>query len=130
MYGVSETTREVAMPAQPERQDQSDYERMLHDLAQTAAELPNVELLAAVDVVLLDLEKRLLHYSRVGPEMVPMADEGLVLAVRAGARLRQAQSAVSHSAGHLQVVGVGTWRPKSTNPSWSDDARVVEDEGS
>lgn len=121
---------EVAVPAQPERQPQPDYERVLHNLAQTAAGLPNAELLAAVDVVLLELEKRLLRYARVGPEMVPMADEGLVLAVRAGGRLGQAQSAASHTAGHLQVVGVGTWSPQSTNPSWSDDARVVEDEES
>jgi hypothetical protein len=118
------------MQAQPDRQQQPDYERILHQLAQTAAELPNAELLAAVDVVLLDLEKRLLHYARVGAEMVPMADEGLVLAVRAGARLRQAQSAVSHAAGHLQLVGVGTWSPKSTNASWSDDARIVEEQES
>jgi hypothetical protein len=69
------------MPAQPEGQHQPDYERVLHHLAQTAAGLPNAELLAAVDIVLLDLEKRLLHYARVGPEMVPMADEGLVCSI-------------------------------------------------
>jgi hypothetical protein len=57
-----------------------------------------------------------------------MADEGLVLALRAGARLRQAQSAASHSAGHLQVVGVGDWSPSSTNPGWNDDRRVTGDD--
>jgi hypothetical protein len=58
-----------------------------------------------------------------------MADEGLVLAARAAARLRQAQSSASHAVGHLQHVGVGAWSPKSTNPAWHDDPRVVEEEG-
>jgi hypothetical protein len=87
--------------------------------------VPNAELLTALDLVLLELEKRLLHYARMGPELLDMADEGLVLAVRAGARLRQAESSASHAAGHLQVVGVGEWTPKSTGPSWSDDPRVT-----
>ena len=55
-----------------------------------------------------------------------MADEGLLLSVRAGARLRQAESAAGHTAGHLQVLGVGGWEPESTNPRWSDDPRVFE----
>ena len=95
------------------------------NLARDVAELPNDQLLTALDVVLLELERRLLHYSRVGTEMLPMADEGLVLASRTAARLRQAQSAASHASAHLQVVGVGEWRPRSTNPSWGDDPRVT-----
>jgi hypothetical protein len=89
--------------------------------------LPNSELLAALDAVLVEVERRLLHYARSGPELLEMADEGLVLATRTAARLRQAQSAAAHTAGHLQIVGVGGWQPRSTNPSWSDDARVTED---
>jgi hypothetical protein len=58
-----------------------------------------------------------------------MADEGLVLSVRSGARLRQAQSAAAHAASHLQVLGVGGWNPRSTNPGWSDDPRVTGHEG-
>jgi hypothetical protein len=48
-----------------------------------------------------------------------MADEGLVLAARAKARLGQSLSAAQHTEGHLQVVGVGEWRPTSTRPSWN-----------
>jgi hypothetical protein len=54
-----------------------------------------------------------------------MSEEGLVLAVRSAARLRQTQSAAAHTAGHLQVLGVGEWTPTSTNPGWSDDPRVT-----
>jgi hypothetical protein len=63
-----------------------------------------------------------------GGEMLAMADEGLGLAARSGARLNQAQSAASHTASHLQVVGFGEWSPRSTNPSWADDPRVAGDE--
>jgi hypothetical protein len=95
---------------------------------ETVAALPNPELLALLDRVLLELERRLLRYAQRGAEIQEMADEGLVLALRAGARLRQAQSAASHTAGHLQVVGVGDWSPSSTNPGWSDDRRVTGDD--
>ena len=101
-----------------------DPQAFVQELGKAIAELPNAELLAGLDIVLLELERRLLHYARVGPEMVVMADEGLVLASRAAARLRQAQSATSHAAGHLQIVGVGQWRPTTTSPSWADDPRV------
>ena len=82
-----------------------------------------------LDRVLLELERRLYRYAHVGAEIQEMADEGLVLAMRSSARLRQAQSASGHTAGHLQVVGVGGWRPGTTNPSWNDDPRVTGDEG-
>jgi hypothetical protein len=89
-------------------------------------EIPNPELLERLDLLLLELEQRLLRYARSGHEIQQMADEGLLLAVRAAARLAQAQSSAAHTAGHLQVVGVGTWSPTSTQPAWSDDARVTE----
>jgi hypothetical protein len=94
----------------------------------TLASLPNAELLGALDRVLLELERRLLRYARIGPELLEMANEGLVLAVRAGARLGQAQSSAVHAASHLQVVGIGEWTPSTTNPSWSDDPRITTDE--
>jgi hypothetical protein len=90
--------------------------------------LANHDLLMCLDMVLVELERRLLHYARVGGQALPMADEGLVLATRTAARLRQTQSATGHAAGHLQIVGVGDWRPSSTNPSWSDDPRVSGDD--
>jgi hypothetical protein len=99
----------------------------LVDLDRALAALPNGDLLAALDLVLLELEKRLLRYAQRGGEILEMADEGLLLAVRAGARLRQAASAAAHTEGHLQIVGVGEWSPGSTEPGWSDDARVFDD---
>lgn len=91
------------------------------------AETSNEELLAILDGVLLELERRLLRYARSGPEIMDMADEGLVLSVRAAARLRQAQSGAAHVTSHLQVLGVGGWTPRSTNPGWSDDPRVTDE---
>ena len=99
------------------------------DLNEALPELSNDELLTVLDVVLLEAERRLLRYAQQGPEIKDMADEGLVLAVRAGARLRQAQSATMHATGHLQVLGVGGWSPQSTNPGWDSDPRVTGDEG-
>ena len=57
------------------------------DYWRALADLDNAELLQALDLALLELEKRLYRYARVGPEFLQMADEGLVLAVRARARL-------------------------------------------
>ena len=89
-------------------------------------ELSNAELLARLDEVLLELERRLLRYSQTGHEILEMADEGLVLATRLAARLAQSQSAAVHAQGHLQVVGVGGWQPTSTRPAWNADPRVGE----
>ena len=87
-------------------------------------QLPNAELLGTLDVVLLELEKRLFRYSRIGTELVQIADEGLALTVRARARLTQALSAAQHAEAHLQVVGVGEWRPTSTKLTWNQDPRL------
>jgi hypothetical protein len=100
-------------------------EAPLPDFEKALASLPNAELLNALDLVLLELERRLLRYARTGHELLEMADEGLVLAVRAAARLGQAQSSAAHTAGHLQVVGIGEWSPTSTQPGWSDDPRAT-----
>jgi len=78
--------------------------------------LPNSELLASIDEVLVEVERRLLHYARTGPELLEMADEGLVWPRATAARLRQAQSAAAHTAGHLQIVGVGHWQPRTNQP--------------
>ena len=68
-----------------------------------------------------------MYRRRVGPELLEMANEGLVLAARANARLGQALSAAQHAQGHLQVVGVGHWRPTSTRPAWNAEPRLTED---
>jgi len=98
------------------------------DFGEALERLSNAELLTAVDSVLLEIERRLLRYARLGPELLEMAEEGLVLAVRTRARLAQTQSSAAHTAGHLQIVGVGDWNPQTTNPGWNDDPRVVDDE--
>ena len=102
-------------------------QRPADEVRHLVADIPNDELLAALDTVLLELERRLLRYARIGHEILEMADEGLVLAVRAGARLGQAQSSTTHAAGHLQVIGVGDWKPTSTRPGWGDDPRVADE---
>ena len=99
------------------------------DFEQALTALSNAELLSALDLALLELEKRLLRYARVGPEVVEMADEGLVLAVRARARLGQALSSAQHAEGHLQIVGVGEWSPTSTRPTWNTEPRLADNEG-
>jgi len=98
------------------------------DAQEALSALSNAQLLARLDGTLLELEKRLFRYARVGPELLQMADEGLVLTVRARARLGQALSATQHAEGHLQVLAVGDWRPRSTRPSWHDDPRVTPPE--
>jgi hypothetical protein len=90
--------------------------------------LTNAELLSALDLTLLELEKRLYRYAHLGSELLEMADEGLVLAARAGARLGQALSSAEHAQGHLQIVGVGEWDPTSTVPTWDTDPRLGEEE--
>ena len=78
--------------------------------------LSNPELLSALDLALLELEKRLFRYAKVGPELLEMADEGLVLAARAKARLGQSLSAAQHTEGHLQVVGWANGDPPARAP--------------
>ena len=70
----------------------------------------------------------LIRYAKVGFELLEMADEGLVLAARGKARLGQALSAAQHAEGHLQVVGVGDWKPTGTRPAWNAKPRLTEDD--
>jgi hypothetical protein len=104
-------------PPHPNEEPVPDYQQAL-------SKLPNPELLSAIDLALLELEKRLFRYAKAGPDILEMADEGLVLAARARARLSQSLSAAQHTEGHLQVVGVGEWRPTSTRPSWNAEPRL------
>ena len=98
------------------------------DFRQVLSNLSNPDLLSALDLTLLELEKRLYRYANVGPELLEMADEGLVLAARAKARLGQSLSAAQHAEGHLQVVGVGDWKPTSTRPVWNAEPRLTEED--
>ena len=67
------------------------------DFQQALSNLSNPELLSALDLALLELEKQLFRDAKVGPELPEMADEGLVLAARAKARLAQSLSAAQHT---------------------------------
>ena len=105
------------MAAEPNEREPFGPEGPVPDFEEALSNLTNPDLLSALDIALLELEKRLYRYAHVGPELLEMADEGLVLAARAKARLGQSLSAAQHAEGHLQVVGVGEWRPTSTRPS-------------
>ncbi len=98
----------------------------LPEFEHVLAALPNPELLLVLDLMLLELEKRLLRYAQEGEQFLEMADEGLLLAVRAKARLGQALSSAQHTEGHLQIVGVGEWNPTSTHPGWDSEPRLDE----
>jgi hypothetical protein len=103
------------------REPVPDFQRALSNLS-------NPELLSALNLALLRLEKRLFRYAKVGPEVLEIADEGLVLAARSKARLGQSFSAAQHIEGHLQVVGVGEWRPTSARPAWNAEPRLTHED--
>ena len=115
------------MPEPDEQREPLEPEEPVPDFQQALSNLSNSELLSALDLALLELEKRLFRYAKVGPELLEVADEGLLLAARARARLGQALSAAQHAEGHLQIVGVGDWQPTSTRPSWNAEPRLTEE---
>jgi hypothetical protein len=123
---ITEVMKMASEPNEPGPVDPDDLP--YPDYREVLSALPNAELLNALDLTLLELEKRLYRYAHLGPELLEMANEGLVLAVRSRARLGQALSSAQHAEGHLQLVGVGEWNPTSTRPAWNTDPRVSEGE--
>src|SRR3712207_2231501 len=117
------------MGPEPNEREPSESGGPVPNFEEALSNLTNAELLSALDLALLELEKRLYRYAHVGPELLEMADEGLVLAARARARLSQALSSAEHAEGHLQIVGVGEWSPTSIEPTWDTDPRLGEEEG-
>jgi hypothetical protein len=115
-------------PSQRSEREPTEPKQPIRGFQQALSDLSNPELLSALDLALLELEKQLYRYAKVGPELLEMADEGLVLSARAKARLGQALSAAQHAEGHLQVVGVGDWQPTSTRPSWNAEPRLTEED--
>ena len=76
------------MPSEPNEQGPLEpNDPTSPDFQQALSSLSNPELLSALDLALLELERRLSRYAHAGAEVLEMADEGLVLAVRARARL-------------------------------------------
>jgi hypothetical protein len=116
------------MAPEPDKHEPLEPEEPTPDFRQALSNLSNRDLLSALDLALLELERRLYRYAHEGEEIIDMADEGLLLASRAHARLRQALSAAEHTEAHLQVVGVGEWNPSSTHPSWEDEPRLTEED--
>jgi hypothetical protein len=82
-------------------------EEPVPDFQKALSNLSNPELLSALDLALPELEKRLFRYAKVGPELLEMADEGLVLAARAKARLGQSLSAAQARGGPTAGGGGG-----------------------
>jgi hypothetical protein len=109
----------------PDEREPLESEEPTPDFRQALTNLSNRDLLSALDLALLELERRLYRYAHEGTELIDMADEGLVLASRSHARLGQALSAAEHAEAHLQLVGVGEWNPASTHPSWEDEPRLT-----
>ena len=116
------------MTSEPNEHEPRQPKEPVPDFEEALSNLTNAELLSALDLALLELEKRLYRYAHVGPELLQMADEGLVLSARAKARLGQALSSAQHAESHLQIVGVGEWRPTSTRPAWNTEPRIGEQE--
>ena len=116
------------MVPEPHERDPLEPEEPTPDFRQALSNLSNRDLLSALDLTLLELERRLFRYAHEGEELIDMADEGLLLASRAHARLGQALSAAEHTEAHLQLVGVGEWSPTSTHPSWEDEPRLTEED--
>src|SRR5918997_3529514 len=124
-----EVTRRLRkMAPEPDERDPLEPEEPTPDFRQALSNLSNRDLLSALDLTLLELERRLFRYAHEGEELIDMADEGLLLASRAHARLGQALSAADDTEAHLQVVGVGEWNPTSTHPSWEDEPRLTEED--
>ena len=116
------------MVPDPNESEPMEPREPVPDYQQALSNLSNPELLSALDLALLELEKRLFRYAKQGPEIIEMADEGLILAARAKARLSQALSAAQHAEGHLQIVGVGEWKPTGTRPAWNAEPRLTEED--
>jgi hypothetical protein len=116
------------VPKRNEHESSEPNELPVPDFEKALGALSNPELLSALDLTRLELEKRLFRYANVGSELLEMADEGLVLSARAKARLGQALSAAQHAEGHLQIVGVGDWKPTSTHPNWNVEPRLSEED--
>src|ERR687898_1838918 len=117
----SERRRFTGMAEEPKRQEPFEPEGPVPNYEEALSNLTNPELLSALDLALLELEKRLYRYAHLGPEVLEMADEGLVLAARTRARLEQALSSAQHTENHLRIVGVGEWKPTTTRPAWNTD---------
>jgi hypothetical protein len=122
----SETRRLRKMVPNPDEREPLEPKRSVPDFQRALSDLSNSELLSALDLTLLELERRLYRYAHEGEEIMEIADEGMLLASRARARLEQALSAAQHTQGHLQVVGVGEWNPTRTNPSWNGSQASVQ----
>ena len=116
------------MAVEPNEREPFSQEGPVPDFEEALSNVTNPELLSALDLVLLELETRLCRYAHVAPEVLAMADEGLVLSARTRARLEQALSSAQHTENHLRIVGVGEWKPTTTRPAWNTDPRLGQED--
>ena len=65
------------MPENSEREPSDPHTPPVPGFTEALNVLSNPELLSALDLTLLELEKRLLSYARGGPEVLAMADGGI-----------------------------------------------------
>jgi hypothetical protein len=116
------------MASEPNEREPFGLDGPVPDFEEALSNLTNAELLSALDLALLELEKRLYRYAHVGPELLQMADEGLVLAARTRARLEQALSSAQPTENYLRIVGVGEWKPTTTRSGWNTDPRLGQED--
>ena len=68
------------MVPKPDEPGPPEPKEPVPDLQQALFSLSNRELLGALDLTLLELERRLYRYAHEGEELIDMAGEGLLLA--------------------------------------------------
>jgi hypothetical protein len=70
----SETRRLRKMVPHPDEREPLEPKRSVPDFQRTLSDLSNSELLSALDLTLLELERRLHRYAHEGEEIMEMAD--------------------------------------------------------
>jgi hypothetical protein len=92
---LSKRDREVMkmVPVPNDHREPLGPEEPTPDFREVLSNLSNRDLLSALNLALLELERRLYRYAHEGTDLIDMADEGLLLASRSHARLGQARLA-------------------------------------
>ncbi len=67
------------MTSEPNEREPLQPKGPVPDFEEALSNLTNPELLSALDLALLELEKRSYRYAHMGPELLQMAGEGLAL---------------------------------------------------
>jgi TatA/E family protein of Tat protein translocase len=62
-----------------------------------------------------------------GPKRLPSMARDFGRFIQEAQRFAEDFSA-QHAEGHLQIVGIGEWKPTSTRPGWNTEPRLNEEE--